>query len=244
MRRAPRVVAAFAAGALALAFTVWSPVADAQTTTTIPAPKPCPTPADATVTLQNNAYNPAALTMPRAGMKVCFEHHDGATPHSVTFEPPTAGGVDSNPDCSKTNTAPCFHQGDTGFHVTFTTNGTYRYHCKIHDSMTGVITVGDGAAPIVTTTTKAPTTGGGATTTTAASTDTTVGAIANETTTTEGATSTTSSTLALTTQTTSSALGNNASDDDDEPSAVLKAIGVVLLAAVVAALIPSWRRLT
>jgi hypothetical protein len=39
-------------------------------------------------------------------------------------------------------------------------------------------------------------------------------------------------------------LGNPSSKDDNKPSGVLEAIGVLLLAAVVAALIPAWRRLT
>lgn len=208
-----------------------------------PAVNPCPLDKGyAVVKLQNTAYNPPATPLPAAGGSVCFEHDDGDLPHSVTFLPPTRGDIDSNPDCSPSNQQACFHQGDAPFIVQLTTDGTYQYHCKIHDQMKGVITVGNGVAPATTTTAPKGTT----TTVAGGATPTTVGSIAAATTTTAGATTTsegTSTTVPLTTQTTSSALAKSSSDDNN-PSAVLKAIGIVLLAAVVAALIPSWRRLT
>lgn len=225
----------------AIAF-VGAPASHAQTPAAV---NPCPLDKGyAVVKLQNTAYNPPTTPLPTAGGSVCFEHDDGNLPHSVTFLPPTRGDIDSNPDCSPSNTAACFHQGDAPFIVQLTTNGVYQYHCKIHESMKGTITVGNGVAPPTTTTTAA---GGTTTTKPPNNTPTTVGSISTASSTTVVSTTTsinTTTTLPLTTQTTSSALAKPSSNNNDEPSAALKAIGIVLLAAVVAALIPSWRRLT
>lgn len=243
MRRPSQVLAAVVAGGFAvLAMTavvvVSAPGSGAQTTTP-----------DAVVTLQNLKFNPSSVSLPRAGMTVQWVHHDGETPHSVTFdaEPGSPGFFDSHPNCSPTgNPADCWQQSDSqeSYTVSFESGGTFKYHCKIHATMTGEVIVAGGTPPTVTTVPK--------TSTTKASTATTVGTL----TTTSEVSSTTSSstvestststTLSLTTQTTApgSALAQPSSNDDDEPSALLEAVGVILLAAVAAALIPAWRRLT
>lgn len=249
MRRLTTFFVTLAVAGLGL---VWASSAHAQTNpTALCSSRTNPAP-DAVVKLQNTAYNPAAVTLAKAGMSVCWEHHDGSTPHSVTFDEPTKGDIDSHPGCDINHQDQCWREtqpngspdpNNSSYLVTFSTTGTFHYHCKIHSSMQGTVTVGGGTPPANTTTTAAP--AGNVTTTTKASTDTTVGSISTETTT--GETTTTAevtTTTAPTTATTSSALGKSSSNDDDEPSVLLKTIGIVLLAAVVAALIPSWRRLT
>ena len=225
------------AAVAATAVVVLTPSSDAQVPT-----------AEQTVNLQGNAYNPSTLTFSKPGATVRFVHKDGQTPHTVTFDKPAE--FDSNPACASdghggaTNPSECFQQGDQDVFVTLTTAGTYKFHCKIHESMKGTITV-EGTAPTASTTTSTTTAGGGGSTTSTTSkpTDTTIGTL-----TTEPSTSTTSSstttTLAFATATTAGSAARNNASDDDEPGGVLQAIGVLLLAAVVAALIPAWRRLT
>jgi plastocyanin len=234
MRR-PWQLLTVGAAVAAAAFVVWTPSSIAQT----------PTP-DQTVTLQNNAYNPSSLTFSKPGATVRFVHKDGQTPHTVTFEKPAE--FDSNPNCTSngaggaTNPSECMQQGDQDVYVTLTTGGTYKFHCKIHESMKGTITVEGAPAPASTTT--STTAGGGATTsTTRKPTDTTIGTLTTEPSTTTSSSSTTTTITFATATTSRSAAGKNAGDDD-EPGGVLEAIGVLLLAAVVAALIPAWRRLT
>jgi len=205
---------------------------------------------DATVTLQNTAYNPAATTLSKPGI-VRWIHRDGETPHTVTLDHKDGqSDFDSHPNCSSGSVEDCWQQSDSnsdGVYIRFNSPGVYTYHCKIHpDVMKGSVTVQGTAATGATTTTKV-----GATTTTKA-TNTTVGTLTTTSTTAEetttsstSAAATTSSSIDFTTQTTigGSAAGTT-SDDDDKPSGVLEAVGVLLLAAVVAALIPAWRRLT
>lgn len=79
-----------------------------------------------TVTIQNFAFRPAALTV-SPGTTVTWTNQDTDT-HTVT--------ADDKKFDSK-NLA----QGKT-FSMQFQTAGTHKYHCSIHSYMTGTITVG------------------------------------------------------------------------------------------------------
>ena len=81
-----------------------------------------------TVTLQNIAYNPASITA-HVGDTVTWNNAD-AFAHTVTSDSGAPASFDSgNLDASGT------------FTFTFSTAGTYAYHCKIHASMHGTVTV-------------------------------------------------------------------------------------------------------
>ncbi len=106
-----------------------------------PEPEPEPECATHTVTLQEIAFNPDALTI-RACDTVTWQHNDGRIPHTVTsgnVGDPDAGAIfDSrggDPDARMT-------QGDTFSH-TFDDAGTFAYHCVVHGGrgMTGSVTV-------------------------------------------------------------------------------------------------------
>ena len=77
------------------------------------------------VSIQNFAYNPTDLTV-AVGTTVTWTNNDSVS-HTVIGD---NGGPDSG------TIAP----GGT-YHYTFTTAGTYSYHCAIHPSMTGSVTV-------------------------------------------------------------------------------------------------------
>jgi plastocyanin len=254
MRRPLSVIGASAVALLAIAALVMWPVPSKAAEHCGPDPGHT---ADAKVILQGTAFTPQTVTLTQAGQSVCWEHLDGQTPHSITsdaapgatdyFDFPQDGN--HNPTCNAGGNADdCFQQGDQPWKLILNTGGTYKYHCKIHPSMTGTIIV-QGGAPGTTATTKANATS----TTKAGGTATTVGTLTQETTTTveevttssSSSSSSTSSTIDFTTQTTSSeSAAASDDDDDDEASGVLKAVGVVLLLAVIAGLIPAWRRLT
>jgi plastocyanin len=77
------------------------------------------------VEIKNIAYNPATITV-KAGTKVTWTNGDTFA-HTVTLDD---NSVDSG------NVA----AGST-FDNTFATAGTFAYHCKIHASMHGTVTV-------------------------------------------------------------------------------------------------------
>ena len=77
------------------------------------------------VSIKDFAFNPATASVP-AGSKVTWTNSD-TTAHTVTFDD---GSADSG------NIAP----GST-FDQTFTTAGTFAYHCTIHSQMKGTVTV-------------------------------------------------------------------------------------------------------
>ncbi|HTW97027.1 MAG TPA: cupredoxin family copper-binding protein [Candidatus Methylomirabilis sp.] len=99
------------------------------TPTSAPTPTPTPTPPPTTqpqispVSIQNFSFNPSSLTV-SVGTTVVWTNND-PVPHQI--------GSDSF------NSSP-LSQGGTFSHK-FTTAGTYDYHCTIHPSMTGTITV-------------------------------------------------------------------------------------------------------
>jgi len=124
----------------------------APSTTTAPRTDPfAPPPATAAtvhVSIVDFGFSPASITV-RAGTTVEWTN-TGQSIHSVTSD---TGAFDSNPSCPS---GPCIEAGGTYSH-TFTTAGTFAYHCRVHANMTAVVVVIP--APSTTTTTAAgPTT--------------------------------------------------------------------------------------
>lgn len=76
------------------------------------------------VSVENNVFDPAALTV-RAGSKVVWTWVAGALQHNIVSA--TAGG----PSEGSTHDAP------HAFEFTFTQPGTYNYYCAVHGSPTG-----------------------------------------------------------------------------------------------------------
>ncbi|HYA01812.1 MAG TPA: cupredoxin family copper-binding protein, partial [Syntrophobacteria bacterium] len=89
------------------------PVQDATTT---PGPQ---------VTIENFQFTPATLTIP-VGTTVTWISRDDE-PHTVT----SSEGVFTSPGLD----------ADETYSYTFSTPGTYTYHCKLHPHMTGTIIV-------------------------------------------------------------------------------------------------------
>lgn len=154
-----------------------------------------PASADARVVLSHVQFQPSQVTI-TAGQTVTWVHQDGNTPHSVTSDPGSPERFDSNPNCSSLITATCMTQNSPPFTHTFSTPGTYAYHCKVHANMTGTVVV-DPAPNTTTTTTAPPATAPLATVTTRPTTTATRALTASNTTTTTQAGSTTTG-LALT----------------------------------------------
>lgn len=79
------------------------------------------------VTIQNFAFSPAAITV-KKGATVTWTNNDQVA-HTVTETDGKTG-----PDSSALN------PGQT-FTFTYNSVGTFQYHCSIHTSMTGTVTV-------------------------------------------------------------------------------------------------------
>ncbi len=79
------------------------------------------------VTIQNFAFSPADITV-KKGTKVTWTNQD-STAHTVT-ETDGQNGPGSG----------TLNQGQT-YSFTFDSVGTFHYHCSIHTSMTGMVTV-------------------------------------------------------------------------------------------------------
>ncbi len=102
------------------------------------APTPTPTPsgttggtsADVVITiggmLGNQSYNPSPAAV-KVGQKVAWKNGD-AIAHTATQD---GGGFDTGPVAPGTTSAP----------ITMATAGTLTYHCSIHPSMTGSLSV-------------------------------------------------------------------------------------------------------
>ena len=80
-----------------------------------------------TVTLKDIAFAPKRLTVGK-GTKVTFAFRDGTTTHNVTSK----GSPRFKTIGNRSSGAPA---------RTFSTAGTYRYHCTLHPGMTGRIVV-------------------------------------------------------------------------------------------------------
>jgi plastocyanin len=106
-----------------------------STTTTSPsvstAPSATTTPpaasTDHAVAIVDFQFMPDGITI-KAGDSVTWTN-SGGKPHSATSD--ASGGFDSG----------VLSPGDAPFKQSFPTVGTFHYHCSIHSSMTGIITV-------------------------------------------------------------------------------------------------------
>jgi plastocyanin len=114
------------AGAVAAQAADPSPTASMAPMAMSPAPSAAPVASATAVTISGFAFGPVSISVP-AGSTVTWTNQD-ATAHTVTADD---GSFDSG----------SLAQGAT-FSQTFDTPGTYTYHCAIHSSMTGTITVG------------------------------------------------------------------------------------------------------
>ena len=97
-------------------------------TPTKPAPAPAPTPAktpNAMVTIQNFTFTPATVTV-SAGSTVVWTNHD-AMSHTVTADDKSFESGNIAAGASYTQT--------------FTTAGTFTYHCAYHNNMKGTLIV-------------------------------------------------------------------------------------------------------
>lgn len=109
-----------------------SPTAGSSTTASLAAPSTEASVAassgasgSSAVEIKNTAFNPTTITV-KAGAKVTWTNNDGFA-HTVTLDD---NSVDSG------NIA-----GGATFDNTFAAAGTFAYHCKIHASMHGTVTV-------------------------------------------------------------------------------------------------------
>lgn len=186
--------------------------------------------ANASVNISGFAFVPASVTV-SVGDTVTWTNSDTA-PHTATSD--TAGVFGS----------PTLNQGGTFSH-TFTTAGTFAYHCNIHPSMTGTVVVTGAAATATTAAPTATSTAGAATSTpTAAATATTAAPTATNTTAAATATPTRqatspagSPTAAGTTAPQPPATGDSGGDDGGNGLLIAAGIGAVALAAVAGAVV-------
>ena len=82
-------------------------------------------PPDGDILVQNDLYNPSAFTV-AAGSAVTWAWDSNGALHSVTFDDQP---IDSDV------------KGSGTFQHTFSTAGTFAYHCRVHSFMHGSITV-------------------------------------------------------------------------------------------------------
>lgn len=83
--------------------------------------------ATSTVTIQNFAFSPSDITV-KAGSTVTWTNRDSVT-HTVTENDGQAGPNSGDLAPGKS------------YSFTFTTSGTFKYHCSIHPEMLGTVTV-------------------------------------------------------------------------------------------------------
>lgn len=86
---------------------------------------------DQTVAIQDMAFSPSSLTI-KKGVKATWTNKDSVT-HSVV--------ADSSNNNDGLPTTDNFLDNGQSYSHTFTTAGTFSYHCGVHPSMTGTITV-------------------------------------------------------------------------------------------------------
>jgi plastocyanin len=94
----------------------------------VSSPEPGPT---GDVTVGNNVFTPATLNV-EVGRTVTWVWSSGGVDHNVTFGDGSPGSAT---------------QSSGNFQRTFSTGGTYAYHCTIHGAnvMSGVVNVGGGS---------------------------------------------------------------------------------------------------
>ena len=80
-----------------------------------------------TVAIQNFAFTPVSITV-KKGTKVTWTNKD-STAHTVTENDGKSGPASSDVNPGQT------------YSFTYNTVGTFQYHCSIHPSMTGSVTV-------------------------------------------------------------------------------------------------------
>lgn len=86
--------------------------------------------------VRDNAFPEGTFTVQK-GDKVVWTHR-GTSPHSITADAGSPDAFDSHANCPPV----CLLAGQTYEH-TFDAVGEVPYHCKVHGSMTGTITVVD-----------------------------------------------------------------------------------------------------
>lgn len=113
-----------------------TPTANATTTssTTTPGPRAAKT---FQVNIQGNAFVDGTQTVQK-GDTVHWVHMDGTTPHSVVSD----GGKFSSDGSLPCPGAGCMTSvAHSTFDFTFNETGSFPYHCGVHPSMKGTITV-------------------------------------------------------------------------------------------------------
>jgi plastocyanin len=123
--RHPRAAALLVPLVLAVAACSGSATPVPAATAAAPAATSAPAAAGDTVTIANFSFQPATITVP-VGTTVTWTNDDSAS-HTVTAD-----------DGSFTSES--LGQGAT-FTRAFPAAGTFAYHCRIHPSMTAVVTV-------------------------------------------------------------------------------------------------------
>jgi plastocyanin len=106
-----------------------SPSAQPSPTASAPASTPTPVSSGASVTIRDDFFSPATLTVP-VGTTVVWTNR--GSQHTVT----ASGTFDSG-----------VLRSSATFSHTFTAPGTYRYVCQLHNGMSGTIVVTGSAAP-------------------------------------------------------------------------------------------------
>jgi plastocyanin len=91
-----------------------------------------PVPGGATVTIHNFAFDPQTMTVSQ-GSTVTWVNQDSAT-HTIVND---ASGSNAEGALFKSNSLP----NGASYSFRFDSPGTYAYHCTIHPSMKGTITV-------------------------------------------------------------------------------------------------------
>ena len=125
MSRYTRFISASLVFALAACGGGTGPYGGGTTNQNPPPPPPGGTTVNATPSI---AFTPATLTVD-AGQAVTFAF--GSVGHNVTFDTQAAGTPADIPGINS----------GVSIDRTFTTSGTYRYHCTIHPGMSGSIVV-------------------------------------------------------------------------------------------------------
>ncbi len=108
------------------------PVTTIPVTTTTATPTTTSPPPAVAVTIQGFAFNPASVTVPK-GTTVTWTNQDSA-PHTIVND------ATSTIVLGKLFSSNSLGMGQT-FSFTFNDAGTYAYHCGIHPSMKGTVTV-------------------------------------------------------------------------------------------------------